>query len=75
MTLMGGRAVKDACEARARASPPRRAARATVQFRPNPTTPFDEHGRGTPHFAYGYVAQAVEVEVDMTTGEVAVLNV
>ncbi len=75
MTLMGGRAVKDAAERAlvnlaAGAGPA-----ATVQFRPTPTTPFDELGRGTPHFCYGYVAQAVEVEVDVTTGEVAVVNV
>ena len=75
MTLMGGRAVKDAAELALRnlatGGPPA----ATVQFKPNPTTPFDENGHGTPHYAYGYVAQAVEVEVDMTTGETAVLNV
>ena len=75
MTLMGGRAVKDACELALRNFATGGAPAATVQFRPDPTTPFDESGRGTPHYAYGYVAQAVEVDVDMTTGEVAVLNV
>ena len=75
MTLMGGRAVKDAAELALRNLATGGLPAATVQFRPNPTTPFDEAGRGTPHYAYGYVAQAVEVEVDVTTGEVAVLNV
>jgi CO/xanthine dehydrogenase Mo-binding subunit len=75
MTLMGGRAVKDAAELALRNLATGGLPAATVQFRPNPTTPFDESGRGTPHYAYGYVAQAVEVEVDVTTGEVAVLNV
>jgi CO/xanthine dehydrogenase Mo-binding subunit len=75
MTLMGGRAVKDAAELALRNLATGGLPAATVQFRPNPTTPFDEGGRGTPHYAYGYVAQAVEVEVDVTTGEVAVLNV
>jgi CO/xanthine dehydrogenase Mo-binding subunit len=75
MTLMGGRAVKDAAELALRNLATGGAPAATVQFRPNPTTPFDENGHGTPHYAYGYVAQAVEVEVDLTTGEVAVLNV
>jgi len=75
MTLMGGRAVKDAAELALRHLATDGVPSATVQFRPNPTTPFDEEGRGTPHYAYGYVAQAVEVEVDVTTGEVAVLNV
>jgi CO/xanthine dehydrogenase Mo-binding subunit len=75
MTLMGGRAVKDAAELALRNLAAEGVPSATVQFRPNPTTPFDEEGHGTPHYAYGYVAQAVEVEVDITTGEVAVLNV
>jgi len=40
------------------------------------TTPFDlETGYGTPNFAYGYVAEAVEVEVDIETGELRVLRV
>ena len=75
MTLMGGRAVKDACEMALKNLATDGVPSATVQFKPKQTTPFDEYGRGTPHFCYGYVAQAVEVEVDMTTGEVAVLNV
>jgi CO/xanthine dehydrogenase Mo-binding subunit len=75
MTLMGGRAVKDAAELALRNLATGGAPSATVQFRPTPTTPFDSNGYGTPHYAYGYVAQAVEVEIDVTTGEVAVLNV
>ncbi len=40
------------------------------------TTPFDpETGHGVPNFAYGYVAQAVEVEVDTETGELRLLRV
>ena len=40
------------------------------------TTPFDpETGHGVPNFAYGYVAQAVEVEVDTETGQLRVLRV
>jgi len=40
------------------------------------TTPFDpQSGYGTPNFAYGYVAQAVEVEVDPATGCIRVLRV
>jgi CO/xanthine dehydrogenase Mo-binding subunit len=40
------------------------------------TTPFDpETGYGVPNFAYGYVAQAVEVEVDIETGQLRVLRV
>jgi CO/xanthine dehydrogenase Mo-binding subunit len=40
------------------------------------TTPLDkETGRGTPNFAYAYVAQAVEVEVDTETGHVGLVRV
>ena len=40
------------------------------------TTPFEpETGYGTPNFAYGYVAQAVEVEVDVETGQLRLLRV
>jgi CO/xanthine dehydrogenase Mo-binding subunit len=75
MTFMGGRAVKDACELALKNLAGAGIPSATVQFKPAPTTPFDENGRGKPHYCYGFVAQAVDVEVDLTTGEVAVLNV
>ncbi|MCS7178254.1 MAG: xanthine dehydrogenase family protein molybdopterin-binding subunit [Anaerolineae bacterium] len=40
------------------------------------TTPFDpETGYGTPNFAYGYVAEAVEVEVDTETGQIRIPRV
>ncbi len=75
MTFMGGRAVKDAATA-ALAKFPGPDAKATVQFRPSPTTPLEpETGKGTPHFNYGYVSQAVEVEVDTATGLVRVLRI
>jgi CO/xanthine dehydrogenase Mo-binding subunit len=48
----------------------------TYQYRPPKTTPFDpETGRSEPNFAYGYVAEVVEVEVDTETGHVQVTNV
>jgi CO/xanthine dehydrogenase Mo-binding subunit len=76
LTLMGGRAVHDAAlAARAaweRGNPPE----ATVQYRPPSTTPLDrETGAGTPNYCYGYSAQAVEVEVDLTTGVTRVLRI
>jgi CO/xanthine dehydrogenase Mo-binding subunit len=41
-----------------------------------PTTPFDKDtGHSTPNLAYGYVAQAVEVEVDTETGLLRLLRV
>lgn len=77
MTLMGGRAVHDACTAAlgafARGDRP---AAATVQYRPPATTALDpQTGAGTPNYCYGYVAQAVEVEVDVATGVTRVLRV
>jgi CO/xanthine dehydrogenase Mo-binding subunit len=53
-----------------------RPARATVQYRPPATTALDpETTAGRPNYAYGYAAQAVEVEVDRATGLVRVLTV
>jgi len=75
MTFMGGRAVKDAATA-ALEKFPGNDAKATVQFRPAETTPLEpETGKGFPHFNYGYVSQAVEVEVDTATGLVRVLRI
>jgi CO/xanthine dehydrogenase Mo-binding subunit len=49
---------------------------ATVQYRPPATTPLDPStGAGSPNYAYGYAAQAVEVEVNTLTGQVTVLRV
>ncbi|CAG0936024.1 xanthine dehydrogenase molybdenum-binding subunit [Thermoflexales bacterium] len=40
------------------------------------TTPYDpQTGKSEPNFAYGYVAEACEVEVDIETGHVRVLRV
>ena len=49
---------------------------ATYQYRPPKTTPYDpETGKSEPNFAYGYVAQVAEVEVDIETGHVRLLRV
>ena len=49
---------------------------ATYQYRPPKTTALDpETGKSEPNFAYGYVAEAVEVEVDDETGQIKILNV
>ena len=53
-----------------------RPAMATFQYRPPKTTPLDpETGKSEPNFAYGYVAEAVEVEVDTETGQIHLLKV
>lgn len=45
-------------------------------YRPPKTTPYDpQTGRSEPNFAYGYVAQVAEVEVDIETGQIYVQRV
>jgi CO/xanthine dehydrogenase Mo-binding subunit len=71
---MAGRAVHDAArQAMAAWEGPQQA---TVQYRPPATTPIDPviH-TGRPNYAYGYVSQAVEVEVNTLTGQVQVLKI
>lgn len=77
MTFMAGNAIKGACEeALEKWQREERPAVATYQYRPPRTTPLDpETGKSDPNFAYGYVAEAVEVEVDTETGLVRLLNV
>lgn len=77
MTFMAGNAIKGAAErALAEWQNEERPATATYQYRPPATTQLDpETGYGMPNFAYGYVAEAIEVEVDIETGLVEVLNV
>lgn len=77
MTFMAGNAVRDtAAAALERWQAGERPAIAERTYLAPKTTPFDpETGYGTPNFAYGYVAQAVEVEVDTETGELRILRV
>ncbi|MFH1573311.1 MAG: xanthine dehydrogenase family protein molybdopterin-binding subunit [Acidobacteriota bacterium] len=76
-TLMSGNAIRGAAaEAlrkwRAREQP----AVAEFTYLSPRTTLFDpETGHGTPNFSYGYVAQAVELEVDAVTGALRILRV
>jgi CO/xanthine dehydrogenase Mo-binding subunit len=77
MTFMAGNSVKGACEeARKKWAAEDRPAIATYTYRPPRTTPLDpQTGKSEPNFAYGYVAQVVEVEVDTETGHVRVVDV
>ncbi|HMA33791.1 MAG TPA: xanthine dehydrogenase family protein molybdopterin-binding subunit [Chloroflexia bacterium] len=77
MTFMGGRAVHDAAlQALAAWQAGARPARATAQYRPPATTGLDPvTTAGRPNYAYGYVSQAVEVEVNTLTGQVQVLRI
>src|SRR5438105_2882554 len=53
-----------------------RPAIATYEYRPPKTTMYDPMtGKSEPNFAYGYVAQAIEVEVDVETGHIHVVRV
>ncbi|HJW90440.1 MAG TPA: xanthine dehydrogenase family protein molybdopterin-binding subunit, partial [Anaerolineales bacterium] len=77
MTFMAGNAINGAAEqALERWRAEDRPAVATFQYRPPRTTPYDpETGKSEPNISYGYVAQAVEVEVDTETGHVRLVNV
>ncbi len=77
MTFMAGNSIKGACElALEKWQAEERPAIATYQYRPPRTTPYDpETGKSEPNFSYGYVAQAVTVEVDTETGQVRILEV
>jgi len=77
MTFMAGNAIRGAAKAALESwHSEERPAIGTFQYRPPPTTPYDpETGRSEPNFAYGYVAQAVQVAVDKETGQIHVLRV
>lgn len=77
LTFMAGNAIRGAAsKALEMWQNEERPAIATYQYRPPPTTPYDpETGRSEPNFAYGYVAQAVEVEVDIETGQIHIVRV
>jgi CO/xanthine dehydrogenase Mo-binding subunit len=77
MTFMAGNAIRGAAQAALeRWWAEDRPARASYTYVPPATTAFDpETGRCDPNFAYGYVAEAVTVEVDLETGSVRVLDV
>lgn len=77
MTFMAGNAIRGAAsEALEKWRAEERPARAMCMYRPPRTTPYDpETGKSEPNFAYGYVAEAVEVEVDTETGQVRLVNV
>ena len=77
MTFMAGNAVRQAAAAvLERWEAGHRPAVAEETYLAPTTTPFDpETGEGFPNFAYGYLAQAVEVAVDVETGELDVRRV
>ena len=74
LTFMAGNAVKEAAEfARRKWKNEERPAVAEATWLAPKTTPLDpQSGYGVPNFAYGYVAQMVEVTVDTETGFISV---
>lgn len=77
MTFMAGNSILGAAKAALEKwNNEERPARATYKYIPPKTTPFaPETGECTPNFAYGYVAETAEVEVDIRTGKVKILKV
>jgi len=77
MSFMAGNAIKGACEeALAKWKAEERPAIARYKYMAPKTTPFDpETGKCVPNFAYGYVSQAVRVEVDTETGRIHIVDV
>ena len=77
LTFMSGNAIRGAAEAAlAKWKTEERPAIAEYTYLAPRTTPFDkETGYSTPNLSYAYVAQAVEVEVDLETGFIKILRV
>jgi CO/xanthine dehydrogenase Mo-binding subunit len=77
MTFMAGNAIHGAATAALEKwKAEERPAIAEYTYLAPKTQPFDpETGRSTPNFSYAYVAQAVEVEVDLETGFIKLLRV
>ena len=77
LTFMAGNAIRGAAaEALEHWQNEDRPASATFTYRPPPTSSFDpQTGRANPNFAYGYVAQIAEVEVDVETGLIDVIRI
>jgi CO/xanthine dehydrogenase Mo-binding subunit len=77
MTYMAGNAIRGAARlAQEKWEDEDRPAIAEFKYTPEPTTAMEpETGKSMPNFAYGYVAETVELEVDTETGEIRLLRV
>lgn len=77
MTFMAGNSIRGAAkEALVKWENEERPAIAAYEYRPPKTTPYaPETGKCQPNFAYGYVAESIDVEVDTETGQIQILNV
>lgn len=72
LTFMAGNSIRvAAAQALEKWNAEERPARVTSVYRPPRTTPMDpETGKCEPNFAYGYVAEAVDLLVDEETGQI-----
>ena len=77
LTFMTGNAILGAAEEAEKAwREGARPAEGAFRYVPPPTEPLDPDGRPTvPNFAYGYVAEAVDLSVDVATGLIVVHDV
>ncbi len=77
LTFMSGNSIRGAVGEAVRLwEGEERPAIGTYTYRPPKTTMYDaKTGKSEPNFAYGYVAEAVEIEVDLETGEIKILDV
>jgi len=77
LTFMAGNSIRGAAAlALEKWKSEERPATAEYVYRPPKTTMYDpDTGKSEPNFAYGYVAEAVEVEIDTETGQVNINNV
>jgi CO/xanthine dehydrogenase Mo-binding subunit len=77
LTFMAGNSIRGAAQAALEKwQAEERPAVAVYQYRPPRTTSYDpQTGKSEPNFAYGYVAQAATVEVDLETGHVRIVDI
>jgi len=77
MTFMAGHSIRGAADlALQRWRDEKRPAIASYTWHAPATTPYDpETGECVPNITYGYLAQAIELEVDAETGQIRVLKV
>lgn len=77
LTFMSGNAIRGAAAEALKAwDNEERPAIGTYTYRAPATSMYDpQTGKSEPNFAYGYVAEAVEIEVDLETGQIDIINV
>ncbi len=77
LTFMAGNAIRGAARLALDAwASEERPAIGTFEYQPPPTTNYDaDTGRAFPNFAYGYVAQIAEIEIDIETGLIELIRI